>query len=216
MKRYSAVYRRSQRFKLQDLESDAVRTQFWHPLKTSLNRIRRAATHSKQICWTKHVQDFITDQNSHGNDDDCLFSDFFFLSITDLSTLVVFLVPALQISLLIWLESLTLLLWHTTPQSAPPTRIFSSYGKCAHQFSTVSSTHRFVLQLKFLRQQLSVLCFQQPFYIFHVGFVCCSHTASSKWRTERTMPICSIFPQVPHYVLYVILHSNNSGCSLCF
>lgn len=127
-----------------------------------------------------------------------------------------FFVPALQISLLIWLESVTPLLRHTTAQSAPPTRIFSSYGKCAQQFSTVSSTRRFVLQLKFLRQKLSVLCFQQPFHIFHVGFVCCSQTASSKWRTQRTMPICSIFPQVPHYVLYVILLSNNSGCSSWF
>lgn len=59
--------------------------------------------------------------------------------------------------------------------------------------------------LEFLRQKMSVFCLQQHFYIFHVGIVCCSRTASSKWRTERTMPICSIVPQVPHYVLYIIL-----------
>lgn len=51
-----------------------------------------------------------------------------------------------------------------------------------------------------LKLKMSVFCLQQHFYIFHVGFVCSSHTASSKQRTERTMPICSIVPQVPRYV----------------
>lgn len=34
---------------------------------------------------------------------------------------------------------------------------------------------------------------------------CLLFSHSLKWRTERTMPICSIVPQVPHYVLYIIL-----------
>lgn len=130
---------------------------------------------------------------------------------------------------------------HSRRHPPPPTRIVSTYVICAKKMydymeerwvgsplrrivsiyqisgAFMSSTRRFILQFEFLRQKMSVFGLQQHFYIIHVGFVCCSHTASSKRRTERTMPICSIVPQVPHYVWHNILLqtqkelSNNNG-----
>lgn len=105
----------------------------------------------------------------------------------------------------------------TTARSAPPTRTFSSYGKCAHKFSIMSSTPRFILQ------KTEVVCFLLTATFPHIPCgirLLFSHSLKSVESRKNTANLFYSSTSASLCIVYYIATdskgANIHGCFSCF